>query len=93
MGLQHGLAVRKYEARNMAGAAEFHQSANLRRQGNTAAPGTYHKHHRDILRIRHFPCAGLGGAAQSIVKAHGPFQDRQLPPLLSKRPRNPVFSL
>ena len=56
----------------MAWTAEFHQSPDLGRQCDTAAPGTHHQHRRNVQRIRHLPCAGLCGVSKTVIEAHGP---------------------
>ena len=56
----------------MAVFAEVHKALDLCRQRYAGPSGLHHQQHRQAERIRQLPCAGPGGQALPVVKAHGP---------------------
>ena len=66
-----GAAVEQ-DARNMAVFAEVHKALDLCRQRYAGPSGLHHQQHRKPQRVCQLPCAGPGGQALPVVKAHGP---------------------
>ena len=56
----------------MAVFAEVHKALDLCCQRYAGPFWLHHQQHRQAERIRQLPCAGPGGQALPVVKAHGP---------------------